>query len=252
MDKNIIYILFVGVAFLFVKWMYNTYFPRIKGAMGEYNIVRRLRQLNRKKYRVYNDIYLKIKGRSTQIDHLIISIYGIFVIETKNYKGWIHGHENAEFWTQSIFKSKTKFRNPIKQNWAHVYFLKNALSDFPQNIYHPIVVFVGTAKLKNIQANAPVIYKHKLLKTIKKHRIPVLTTAQVEDIEKLLKGLLVSEKGRKRDHKRFVRSNIDERNRKIKALECPNCGGQLIRRVGNYGKFYGCSNYPRCKFSKNV
>ena len=65
---------------------------------------------------------------TSQIDHLVLSEYGIFVIETKRYKGWIFGSEKAENWTQVIFKEKHQFRNPVKQNWSHVYALKSVLT----------------------------------------------------------------------------------------------------------------------------
>lgn len=31
---------------------------------------------------------------------------------------------------------------------------------------------------------------------------------------------------------------------------CPRCGGSLVERSGKYGKFFGCSNYPKCRFIK--
>jgi len=33
---------------------------------------------------------------------------------------------------------------------------------------------------------------------------------------------------------------------------CPKCGGNLVERIGKYGKFYGCSNYPKCQYTKNI
>ncbi len=31
---------------------------------------------------------------------------------------------------------------------------------------------------------------------------------------------------------------------------CPKCGGKLVLKIGKFGKFYACSNYPKCKFTK--
>lgn len=47
-----------------------------------------------------------------------------------------------------------------------------------------------------------------------------------------------------------IKTGISERNQKEKQLICPSCGGNLILRKGKYGKFYGCSNYPKCRYSK--
>ena len=80
---------------------------KIKGWYGEKNVSNKLSYLDPQKYVTLNDILIKNdKGSSSQIDHLVISIYGIFVIETKNYKGWIFGNEKSEKWLQVIYKEK--------------------------------------------------------------------------------------------------------------------------------------------------
>ncbi len=252
MEDNIVFIAIIFVVYSISVFIYKLYLPKIKGAKGEYSVERRLRKLNRKEYIIFNDIYIKINGRSTQIDHLVISVYGIFVIETKYYSGWIHGNEKSEYWTQSFYKKKTKFRNPIKQNWSHIYFLKNVLSNFKQVKYYPIIVFAGNAKLKNIYSQIPVIYRNKLIKTIKKKKTPYLSIEQVKDIANQLSEFIINDKKVKKEHEKYVKRNIRERKNKIKSLICPNCGGKLVIRKGQYGKFYGCSNFPKCKFLKNI
>lgn len=57
---------------------------------------------------------------TTQIDHIVVSIHGIFVIETKNYKGWIYGNSNNEYWTQNIYGNKYSLYNPLLQNKNHI------------------------------------------------------------------------------------------------------------------------------------
>ena len=85
-----------------------------KGAYAEDRVARRLSQLP-EEYQVFNDVYIRSGGRSVQIDHVVISRYGVFVIETKNYKGWVYGSENAEYWTQNIYGHKYKlYRTPLK------------------------------------------------------------------------------------------------------------------------------------------
>jgi hypothetical protein len=65
------------------------YGPTIKGYFGEKSVSFFLSRLDPGKYKVINNIMLKIDGRTSQIDHVVVSNYGIFVIETKNYNGWI-------------------------------------------------------------------------------------------------------------------------------------------------------------------
>ena len=89
---------FVAMLFLIVRALRAAIMG--KGAYAEDRVARRLSQLP-EEYQVFNDVYIRSGGRSVQIDHVVISRYGVFVIETKNYKGWVYGSENAEYWTQN-------------------------------------------------------------------------------------------------------------------------------------------------------
>ena len=63
-------------------------------------------QLNDQTYRRFHDVIVPARNGTTQIDHLLVSCYGIFVVETKNYNGWIFGDEHAAQWTVSQFGKK--------------------------------------------------------------------------------------------------------------------------------------------------
>ncbi len=93
------------------------------------------------------DVTLPTSDGTTQIDHIIVSIYGIFVIETKNMKGWIFGSENQATWTQKIYKHTNKFQNPLRQNYKHTKALETLLRIKPSKI-HSVVVFVGDSTFK--------------------------------------------------------------------------------------------------------
>jgi hypothetical protein len=86
-----IFILIVSILAIYF-WKLNS--PKIKGIIGEKSISSILYFLDKSKYKVINNIVLKKDTKTSQIDHIVISDFGIFVIETKNYKGWIIGHEN--------------------------------------------------------------------------------------------------------------------------------------------------------------
>ena len=131
-------LLLLTIAVVFLKL--NS--ARIKGAAGEAKVNARLHFLDAEYISLHDVMLPNGWGATSQIDHLVLSEYGIFVIETKRYKGWIFGSEKAENWTQVLFKEKHRFRNPVKQNWSHVYALKSVLTDFPQAKYHPIVCFM--------------------------------------------------------------------------------------------------------------
>ena len=252
MLENNSIILIIIVIHTIGVFIYKYYEPRIKGAKGEYRVAKLLRKLNSKHYKIFNDIYLEIDNRTTQIDHLIVSVYGIFVIETKNYQGWIHGGEKSEYWTQSIYKEKIMFRNPVKQNWSHIYILKDILQNYKHIKYYPIIVFAGSATLKNIYSSVPVVYKNELLETIKENRTFNLSNEEIVDISNQICRYAIKEKKDKRKHRKYIKRSIQSRNRKVKSLICPNCNGTLKVRNGRYGKFYGCSNFPVCRYSKSI
>lgn len=223
---------------------------KIKGSVGEFKVNTRLNFLGNE-YISLNDILIKSSnGNTSQIDELVLSEYGIFIIETKNYKGWIFGNEKSENWTQVIFKEKHTFRNPIKQNWSHVYALKNVLSEFPNIHYFPIVVFTGDATLKGIESTVPVIYSNRLNSTIKNlSSEKCLSQTEVEKIKSILESVEITEKMARKEHVKNIKQNIVEKQLKIENLICPRCNGELKLRNGRNGKFYGCSNYPRCRFT---
>ena len=223
---------------------------KIKGSVGEFKVNTRLNFLGNE-YISLNDILIKSSnGNTSQIDELVLSEYGIFIIETKNYKGWIFGNEKSENWTQVIFKEKHTFRNPIKQNWSHVYALKNVLSEFPNIHYFPIVVFTGDATLTGIESTVPVIYSNKLNSTIKNlSSEKCLSQTEVEKIKSILESVEITEKMARKEHVKNIKQNIVEKQLKMENLICPRCNGELKLRNGRNGKFYGCSNYPRCRFT---
>ena len=99
-------------------------------------------------YHLLNHITLKQGDSTTQIDHILVSSYGVFVIETKNYKGWIFANPKHETWTQVLFKAKFEFQNPIHQNHRHVVAVREVLDFLPQDAIKSVVVFSGDAEFK--------------------------------------------------------------------------------------------------------
>ena len=240
----------VLILIILVYFLIKIYSPKIKGSIGEAKVNTRLNFLG-KEYIVLKDILINsTNGYTSQIDELVLSEYGLFVIETKNYKGWIFGNEKAENWTQVIYKEKHTFRNPIKQNWSHIYALKSLLSDYPNIRYYPIVVFSGNATLKSIESSIPVIYSNRLNSTIRKLSFEkCLSIDEVNKIQTILESSELKERNARKEHIKNIKQNVKEKKIKMANLICPRCNGELKLRNGRNGKFYGCSNYPRCKFT---
>lgn len=248
MNKETLNIILFGIVVLLaiiLKYLK----PKIKGKYGEAKISLKLKRLSSKKYKVINDVLIRNLSRSSQIDHIVISNYGVFVIESKHYKGWIFGHESSSYWTQTLYKKKYKFRNPILQNWGHINTLKTVLSEFLFIPYYPIVVFTGNAKLKKITSEVPVIEANKLIRYISKYS----TTEYIsnEDVDQIYQKLVHLNNRDKVSRKSHVRKAKTAQRRNVKSLTCPRCGGRLSIKHGKYGMFYGCSNFPRCNYTKD-
>jgi hypothetical protein len=228
--------------------IYSLFSPKIKGFLGEKTVSAILSVLDSNKYTVINDLMIESNGRTSQIDHVIVSSYGIFVIETKNYKGWITGKEKSDYWTQTIYKRKEKIYNPLRQNYGHVQALKEKLKDYQDIIFIPIVVFPVKAELK-VDTTSDVVYTVNLLKTIKKHTtLTISDTIKNSIIEKLSK-ININTKQNRKMHVLNIQKQKDIIENKLKADVCPKCGSSLVLRRGNYGSFKGCSQYPKCRFT---
>jgi len=94
-----------------------------------------------------NDVTLNTDEGTTQIDHILVAETGIFIIETKHFTGWIFGHPAEAQWTQIIYKRKSKFFNPVRQNYRHLKAVQG-LFNIPEENFVPLVVFTGTAEFK--------------------------------------------------------------------------------------------------------
>lgn len=99
-------------------------------------------------FHLLNHITLKIKDGTTQIDHILVSRFGVFVIETKDYKGWIFANAKHATWTQLLYRVKFKFQNPIFQNMRHVRAVEELLEFLPSEAIKSAVVFTGSAEFK--------------------------------------------------------------------------------------------------------
>ncbi len=99
-------------------------------------------------YHLMNHVTLQLNDGTTQIDHILISRFGVFVIETKDYRGWIFANANRSNWTQVLFRSKFRFQNPILQNNRHVRAVQHHLDFLPRDAIKPVVVFTGEAEFR--------------------------------------------------------------------------------------------------------
>lgn len=226
--------------------------PSTKGESGERKIASLLSMLPESDYEILNHVLLESGNRTSEIDHIVISKFGIFVIETKNYKGWIFGNEHAERWTQVIYQHRETFFNPIKQNYTHIRTLRRIFPDINQRAFISIVAFSARCRLKEITTETPVVYFRQVVGVIEQYQEKVLSSEQVIAVrETLLRANIYSKEAIKK-HVQHVREQTRKNIANIKSGLCPRCGSDLMLRHGRYGEFIGCSNYPKCTFKRNL
>lgn len=249
-----------------------------KGRYGEYQTYKKLRYLEEHGAKFLFNIYVPKENEETsEIDVLMLCKKGIFVFESKNYSGWIFGSENQKNWYQTLPRGKGKsnkesFYNPIMQNASHIKHLKNFIgSDIPMQ---SVVVFSERCTLKNISLNNKEICVVKrddlsdvVSKLYKKEEDDILCANEIESIYNKLYPLTQVSDAVKEQHIVDIAKNCDKESVSEKAenntpdvedevLKCPKCGGELVLKTAQRGKnagnrFYGCSNYPHCRYIRN-
>jgi len=161
--------------------------PVGKGLIGEFliNLIAKIR-LDNNKYHLLKNVTLPTQNGTTQIDHIIVSEYGIFVIETKNMRGWIFGSEKQKIWTQKIYNYTRKFQNPLHQNYKHIKTIQNILNIELDKIYS-IVVFIGDSTFKtNMPDN--VLLGSQYIRYIKSKKEKIISQEEVNKIIKILES----------------------------------------------------------------
>lgn len=231
--------------FLLVLGVLSTiYYKKFRGFMGEFWVKTELNKLPKNKYIVLNNIMISSSKGTHQIDHIVISEYGIFVIEMKNYFGLITGDEYKDKWIQHLGKNKYYFNNPIHQNYGHIKALEELLQ-LDNKKFISVICISNQAKVKVKSSN--VVQLDFLNGLIRAYNEKIIN-GNLDDIRiKIESNNIVDREARNR-HVQNIKNTIKGNEEKVQSNICPRCGGQLVERNGKYGKFIGCSNYPKCRY----
>ncbi|KVW94738.1 nuclease-related domain-containing protein [Thiobacillus denitrificans] len=227
--------------------------PWFKGFFGEL-LVRLSAKflLNPNEYRAIHNVTLKTPDGTTQIDHIFVSRFGVFVVETKNYSGWIFGDENQATWTQKLFKTTNKFQNPLRQNFKHIKALESLVS-LPSETFHSVIVFVGGSEFKT-KMPQNVTRAGGYISYIKSKTSPILSASEVEAVYSAIStGRMAPSLATNREHVKKVQLRLDPDTPR----SCPKCGAEMVKRTVKSGdkagsKFWGCSAFPKCRTIQNV
>lgn len=153
--------------------------PRFRGDIAESRVRRLLATgLERNLYTVFNGLVVPSGGGTRAIDHVVVSKFGIFVIESQYVRGWISGGEFQEQWKQGLLRRSPRFANPMHRNRVQAEALQQLLG-YPPNVFHRLVVLVGQ---KGFRTRLPenVLPPEKLLAEIRKKSRHLLSPEQAD------------------------------------------------------------------------
>ena len=234
--------------------------PMVKGWIGEVVLhLCLLLLLDRKRYHLLRNVTLPTLDGSTQIDHIVVSPHGIFVIETKNYGGWIFGKQHDKMWTQKFPRRSSAFQNPLRQNYKHVRTLADLL-ELGDACLFSLVVFVGSAEFKTAMPEN-VTKLGGCIAYIRRRSAVLLSAAQVDEaLARIASGRLAPSLATQRAHVKHVRARVAGKRREEPVLQpveapaapaCPLCGAALHRYMYKTGtkaglSFEGCERFPAC------
>jgi hypothetical protein len=207
-----------------------------KGFLGETVInVAMWLKLEKDVYHRLNNVTLPLaNGGSTQIDHVIVSVYGIFVIETKNYKGWIYGKETQKQWTQSFPNgSKFKFQNPLRQNYLHIKTLADLL-DLELSYFHSMIAFIGECELKTRDELPEHVLTSGMVSYIKKKQDKILTEDEVASIVEQIESNRFSKSWRtNRQHNTYLKDKHRNPNKNTNKSLSSHANDQSVAKITN-------------------
>lgn len=222
--------------------------PKAKGRAGESFVSSYLQKIaERENGYLINDVIIPgDSGKTSQIDHVLFLKKGIFLIETKNYAGTIYGTHNQLEWTQVLAYGNTKnnFYNPVKQNVTHQFRLGKLIR---YNRIYSIVVFVR-ADISNVYS--PNVFSiRSMLDYITDSSFDNISEFDLKRYFDIVNQYKLNPIKNEREHVK----DIYQAKKDLDHYICPRCGGKLVARKGKDGNYFlGCSNYPKCKFTKKT
>lgn len=259
------------------------------GIIGEDNILFELKNSGMDMV-VLHDICIETQDSLTaQIDYIVITPKLNFIIECKNMIGNVEINAKGNFIRTYEFKGKKikeGIYSPITQNERHMAIIKEKRSESKgrlmsvitrsnfESVYKPLVVLANPKTLV-YDRYAPKEVKNKVIRADQ-------LTATLRKMQSESKNYSWSRKDMLEFAEEILQYNREEHNDYIRKYEllmadvdksvkdsvsamenipqemnmkeevCPQCQGKLVVRNGKFGKFIGCSNYPKCKYTKNI
>ena len=222
----------------FGEWMAKTYSKTIPGAL------------------VLHDVLIDgADGYTSQIDLVLVGNRGVYVVEVKSFPdAKIYGDTKKSKWYYYSHGRKYEIYSPLRQNKKHVEYLKTFLKDFGDvPVFSIITMVCEDFKISGEKDDYTMICNslpamERALYKVAENKPEVFDDVKKQEIFDYIKNNQHIGKEARKEHKQNVityKENLEEmKKQKI----CPYCKTPLVLRKGKYGEFYGCSNYPKCRY----
>lgn len=200
---------------------------------------------------LFHNLVLPINGETTEIDLIVLGRKALYCFECKAYSGKIYGRVESTYWSEYLNGQQYKFYNPVFQNRKHVDALQCMLGEQLVPVLS-VVVFDDTADISRIDTTGlkpteticSLRNLYDVLRRLLSTRIYILTEEQYADVAASLARYKISSYDEMEKH-------VERLQEKHKSDTCPLCGSKLVLRRG-CTEFYGCSGYPKCKYTRPV
>lgn len=192
-------------------------------------------------YTILRDIMLPDRGRTTQIDFIVLHTSGIYVIEAKAHHARIYGHPWQPFWS-ALYNVFRPMRNPLHQNAVHMGVLGECTGLSVLDCMTSIAAFSPRSRLAFFRPRN-VLYFAEVAPFIRSH--PNSVGLRPEQISHVAHSLLKIDLSISPD----LRAMHGHYDTEAEPPRCPRCGGAMVlrqRRKDN-APFWGCPRFPRCR-----
>lgn len=212
--------------------------------------------LDKQHYTLFKDVMVSDDNGTLRIDQIIVSRFGVFVIEIKDMKGWIFGGTEQINWTQVANRQSNSFRNPLPGSYRLGRALQSALGLDPEAVF-PLIVFIGDNDFKTPMPDN-VVYAGNYLNFIKSKKQAILGESETRSVcARIRSGQLKPAQTSDRKPVKHMKSIVDEANRPADGHPCPRCGKPMvlktvINETGQSKQFRLCSGFPKCRAFKEL
>ena len=233
----------------------------IKGNVGE-QLTKYMAKIDIPETLVLHDVLIDGKeGQTSQIDILLIGAKGIYVVEVKMYTdARVYGDCKKNTWYYYKGGKKYDIYSPYKQNEQHSKYLKAFLQEFGDvPCFSIIALLCEDFKVTNVNEDEKcptniilngLLSLRKAVTVLAKDKPVVFTEETQKEIYEYIQAHQYAGKEVRREHKDNVIAVKEAKKKEEEQNICPFCKTELVQRSGKYGVFYGCSNYPKCRYTK--